>query len=202
MELPESLYATTVGVGARHTKLRRANIISKAGTAPLSMSIAIAISATPDTAFTAIDPKSPNIDAEQTLHRVNNPWAGASIPIFRKTPAKKVEPELKIHESARSLITSKVETALYSLLPFIEREAQRNYIPVSKVEVSGFVDPDEGDQEVVVIQWVDISQRVALDYWDKLGSAIDTWVEYLSEDLKNIVNERLAIEVRWTIDEP
>ena len=68
--------------------------------------------------------------------------------------------------------------------------------------MSGFTDPEEGDQEVVVTQWVQLSPRAALDYWDKLGAAVQVWTEYLPDELKNVATDRLAIEVRWNIDEP
>jgi hypothetical protein len=66
-----------------------------------------------------------------------------------------------------------------------------------RVEVSGFIDPEEDIEEVVVTQYVNASPQMALNYWDKLGTAIEIWTAFLPESLRNIVVERLAVEVRW-----
>ncbi|MDO8673785.1 MAG: hypothetical protein Q7O66_20435 [Dehalococcoidia bacterium] len=73
-------------------------------------------------------------------------------------------------------------------------------MPVSKIEVSGFVDPEEGTEEVVVTQWVRVSRQTALEYWDRLGPSVEVWVDFLPERLARVVTERIAIEVRCDID--
>ena len=123
-------------------------------------------------------------------------------PMMRVISSRKTEPELIINDSARPMLTDRVEKTLNHLYPVLERAARRNYTHVSKVEVSGFTDPEEGDQEVVVTQWVQLSPGAALDYWDKLGAAVQVWMEYLPDELKNVATDRVAVEVRWNIDEP
>jgi hypothetical protein len=83
----------------------------------------------------------------------------------------------------------------------LEREARRSFTPVSKIEVSGFVDPEEDTQEVVATQWVKVPPQAALDYWDKLGAAIEAWIDFLPDELAEVAIEQLAIEIRWDIDD-
>jgi len=87
------------------------------------------------------------------------------------------------------------------MLPLLKGEARRSFIPVSKVEVRGFVDPEEDTEEVVVIQWVEVSPQAALAYWDKLGSMIEFWIGFLPDELARIAIERLSFEVRWDIND-
>jgi hypothetical protein len=87
------------------------------------------------------------------------------------------------------------------IIPLLKGEARRSFIPVSKVEVRGFVDPEEDTEEVVVVQWVKVSPQAALAYWDKLGSMIEFWIGFLPDELARIAIERLSFEVRWDIDD-
>ncbi|MCK4451400.1 MAG: hypothetical protein KAX26_12495, partial [Anaerolineae bacterium] len=59
----------------------------------------------------------------------------------------------------------------------------------------------EDTEEVVVIQWVKVSPQAALAYWDRLGSMIEFWTDFLSDELARIATERLSIEVRWDIND-
>ncbi len=82
------------------------------------------------------------------------------------------------------------------LIPLLESEARRSFVPVTKIEVTGFVDPEEDTDEVVVTVWVKLSPPEALNYWDKLGGSVELWTDYLPADLAEVAEERLAIEVR------
>ena len=84
--------------------------------------------------------------------------------VSRQASLRKPKAELKINDSALPMLTDRVEKTLNHLYPILERAARRNYTHVIKVEVSGFTDPEEGDQEVVVTQWVQLSPGAALDY--------------------------------------
>jgi hypothetical protein len=68
---------------------------------------------------------------------------------------------------------------------------------VDKIEVSGFFDPEENTEEMVITQWIKISAEAALDYWDRLGTTIEAWTDLLPEELARIAAERIAVEVRW-----
>ncbi len=107
---------------------------------------------------------------------------------------------MTIAPSARSMLTDRMQETLNRLLALLTQEARRNFIPVSKIEIRGFVDPEEDTKEVVVTQWVKVPPSTALDYWDRLGAAVELWIDYLPETLASIVVERIAIEVRWDAD--
>lgn len=106
-------------------------------------------------------------------------------------------PKLVTQPSAKSMITDRVQATLDKLLPLIQRAARRSYIQVSKVEVSGFVDPDDETKQVVVTQWINAPSYIALKYWDRLGLLIEDWIKSLPDELARIANERIAIEVLW-----
>lgn len=91
----------------------------------------------------------------------------------------------------------KVRAILSQLFPFLSLQARRQSVPVKAVEVTEFVAPDDSTVETVVTQQVDMPPDAALDYWDRLGRAIEDWARSLPNDLKSILAERIAIEVRW-----
>ena len=93
------------------------------------------------------------------------------------------------------MLTDRMQETLNRLLALLTQEARRNFIPVSKIEIRGFVDPEEDTKEVVVTQWVKVPPSTALDYWDRLGAAVELWIDYLPETLASIVLERIAIKV-------
>lgn len=107
-----------------------------------------------------------------------------------------VEPEVRVHPSASGLLTDRMRETLRRLVDVLRWDARRSFISVIRFEVSGFIDPDEDTEEVVVTEWVELSPLGALDYWDRLGGIIETWVDFLPADLAEIAVERLAIEVR------
>lgn len=109
----------------------------------------------------------------------------------------RARPEVKVHPSAGAHITDKMRSLLGKLVPFLAMEAWRNYVVAPEVEISGFVDPEEGAVEVVVAQWVCLPAPSAMEYWDRLVVALEPWVQRLPDDLRRIATERLAIEVRW-----
>lgn len=64
-------------------------------------------------------------------------------------------------------------------------------------KVKQFIDPDDNSEESVVIQRVGASPHTALDYWDRLGAAVEDWSQYLPDNLKRTLAAQIAIEVRW-----
>ena len=128
-------------------------------------------------------------------------WLYVGVPQTTELCVPRIEPETIIDSSARPMLTDRVRMTLDRILPLLKGEARRSFIPVSKVEVSGFVDPEEDAEEVVVTQWVKVSPEAALAYWDKLGSMVEFWIDFLPDELARIATERLSIEVRWDIND-
>lgn len=133
---------------------------------------------------------------QQAQIRLHDQCAGAGVPWGTEQHIPSVQPQVIIHPSARSLLTDRMEAALLRLIPLLESEARRSFVPVTKIEVTGFVDPEEDTDEVVVTVWVKLSPPEALNYWDKLGGSVELWTDYLPADLAEVAEERLAIEVR------
>ena len=110
-------------------------------------------------------------------------------------------PRPTYHASVRSMLTDRVKETLGRLLPVMAKAAHRDYIPVERVEVMGFVDPEEDSEEIVVIQLVNTSPEKAMAYCDNLGATIESWTDNLPDRLAEIAQERISIEVQWTIDD-
>jgi hypothetical protein len=144
-------------------------------------------------------PISPFNTDELEIHY--DQWLYVGAPHIIESYVPRIEPETIIDPSARPMLTDRVCMTLDRIIPLLKGEARRSFIPVSKVEVRGFVDPEEDTEEVVVVQWVKVSPQAALAYWDKLGSMIEFWIGFLPDELARIATERLSIEVRWDIND-
>lgn len=117
---------------------------------------------------------------------------------LKKNFDKKVESKIIVHPSANYILQDKtLGGALEHILNLLESTAHRNSMEVSKVEISGFIDPEENSEELVVTQWVVVAADVALDYWGKLGATFESWIASLDEGLAKTITEKVAVEVRW-----
>lgn len=103
--------------------------------------------------------------------------------------------------SCRPLLTGDVRAALDGLISLLGREAEQKIVPVIKMDVRGFSDPEEGGHQVVVRQWVKLSAREAFLYWDSLGPAYEAWMHSAPEELRPVYTEQIAFEIRWSEDE-
>ena len=105
-------------------------------------------------------------------------------------------PETIIEPSATYLLTETVRTTLGSLIPFLRCHANDNLVGLGDVEITGFQDPDDESDEVVVTLWVGLSADAALRYWDKVGEAIERWPSHLPAPSQSVMIERVMVEVR------
>ncbi|MGH7204580.1 MAG: hypothetical protein ACREI2_00065 [Nitrospiraceae bacterium] len=124
-------------------------------------------------------------------------WLTAGITWITAPDIPHIEPQIIVNPSARPFISDKVQDVINRLLPVLADTARRHYVFATKIELSGFVDPEEDAREVVITQWVKLSPQAALDYWDQLGRVLEFSSDSLPEELKTLADERLAIEVRW-----
>jgi len=102
--------------------------------------------------------------------------------------------------SCRPLLTGPVRAALDGLVSLLTRGAEQSSVPVIRIDVRGFSDPEEGAQQVVVRQWVDLPAREAFPYWDSLGPAYEAWLHSAPEGLAAVYTEQIAFEIRWSED--
>ena len=150
---------------------------------------------------------APQGQIEKVSFRVNeldiyyDQWSYVGVSQTVEPYLSRIEPKMIIDPSAHSMLTDRVRMTLERMFPLLESEARKSFIPVSKIEVRGFVDPEEDTEEVVVTQWVKVSPQAAMAYWDRLGSMIEFWIDFLPDELVRIATERLSIEVRWDIND-
>lgn len=110
---------------------------------------------------------------------------------------ERIQPNIFIDSSAMPLLNLANMRLLNQYMPKLVQLAKEKNVPVTKIELSGFIDPEENSKELVITEWVNLNVQAALDYWDKLGVSIESWVGSLPEELKKIAVEEVAIEVRW-----
>lgn len=111
------------------------------------------------------------------------------------------EVETIIEESAIPQLTDRVRAVLDGLLPLLSGLARANDVRVTRLAVSGFVDPDEEFRQVVATQWLNADAESALCYWDRISDAVASWGERLPRWMAEILTECLSVEVRWKQDD-
>lgn len=104
--------------------------------------------------------------------------------------------------SARSLLTDRVQTTLNRLYVLLNEVIRLEKVPVQKLELYGFRDPEEGWQELVVSLSVNLPESEALLLWDKLGHAVEGMMEYLPSYMVNILYDRISIQVLGSMGSP
>lgn len=117
-------------------------------------------------------------------------------------PITTLRPQMPVvyDSSCRSLLTDDVRPAVESLVSLLTHAAARQHIPVLRLDVRGFTDPEEENAQIVVRQWVRLTPPEALHYWDSLGPSYEAWLRSCS-DLMPDATEQVAFEVRWTEDD-
>lgn len=106
-----------------------------------------------------------------------------------------------IHPSAGPILAGEIEPLLRGYLQVVEGFAQRHSIPISKVEISGFQDPEEGSQQLVVAIWMRLPTKDAMERWHAMGRALENWVNGLPELEAETVAEWIAMEVYSDVEE-
>jgi hypothetical protein len=103
--------------------------------------------------------------------------------------------------SLKPVLTDRLERILASAIEIVLREAAAAYIPVLETKVWGYVDPEiRSFKEAVITQLVNLDAEEALNYWDRLGAALTDWKARLSDELRTLANERIAVEVKWPVE--
>jgi hypothetical protein len=93
------------------------------------------------------------------------------------------------------MLTDRVRGALSALVPLIEQHSARSYVRLHRIDFTGFTDPEDDSQEVVMTLYVGLSPSAALRYWEKVGEAIERWTPRLPPELQTVMYERIAVEV-------
>ncbi len=134
--------------------------------------------------------------SQEDLHTELRPviW-NAELPVFARRP------DIEIDKAVQPLLTDREREALGVLLPFLEREARRNFVPLVKLTVRRWVDPEEGGSEVVVRQRVDLHVQEALEYWDLLWTSFEDWEDRQPQRIQETIRNRIGLDIFWNVDE-
>jgi hypothetical protein len=99
--------------------------------------------------------------------------------------------------SLTTIWTDRASEVVEFFLPVLRAEAASSFAYVTRVQVEGFVDPEEEFEQISITQWVQLNPEQALDYWDHLGLAIQERTDLLPDYLAELASERVAIRVAW-----
>ncbi len=118
--------------------------------------------------------------------------------ISKYVPARNyfVNAQVIVRDSAKPMLTDRMQRILTRLYPLLDKAGRMYGVQVRKVIVSGYVDPEEDHDQVVVTQWVNLPAQSALSYWDKMALFVDNWLKALPPDFAP-VGERIAVSVEW-----
>ena len=140
------------------------------------------------------------VDAEEGEQLYVNSSSMIPLPMAYGFRLPRTLPNPQVQLSALPHLTDRIKQLLDKLYDLLAEEARRNFVLVTKTEVSGFSDPEEDSTEIVVTQWVRLPPSSAMEYWDKIGAAVHYWTETLPQGWGRIAIDRIAVEVQW--DEP
>lgn len=97
--------------------------------------------------------------------------------------------------SARPLLTPELSGALLYLLPWLRAHARNSAVEMVSLEISGYVDPEEGWSKIVVTQEVELPLEQAMDYWAELRRSMRSWLNGILPEIASAIRARIAVEV-------
>lgn len=124
------------------------------------------------------------------------PVAGTTLP--QQWVRARIIAMVEILKSANAMISDRMLIVLDGLFPQLDRAAHLYGIPVRKVVVSGYIDPEEDRDELVVTQIVNLPTQSALEYWDKMALLVSDWEDRLPDGLK-VVATKVAVNLEWNV---
>ena len=102
-----------------------------------------------------------------------------------------------VHPVALPLLNDKSKPVVDELADLMTRERIRCSIPNGRLEIAVHVDSDSGRKLIHIKQTVPTDAEQAMEYWDRLSAPIDQWVNSLSEDEADIVQNEIFMTVHW-----
>jgi hypothetical protein len=94
------------------------------------------------------------------------------------------------------------EPLISAMTAILEDEASLHNVRSMGITVTPFIDPDEGREEIVITQRVDLDAAAAFTYWDEVGATVEMWARGLTDDQQRYVDAYIAIDVQWSDAEP
>jgi hypothetical protein len=112
-------------------------------------------------------------------------------------------PNVSVDPEARMLLarlSPGVRRLIGRLIEVMARAAEENAVPISKTDLSVDHDPEEATEKIEIRQWVRGPEERALEAWDKLGHAVDDWVNGLSDLDAEALTEHVTFVVYPSAD--
>lgn len=131
-------------------------------------------------------PHAANVEAPVSVHRGSD----AAPPV---TPLAGVEVERR---AERFLTDPTVAALCHGLIAILGRFAEGRSVSVVRLCISTFVDPEEFTGELVLTQYVDLSDAAIFAYWDALECVIEEWAQSLADSQKRETLKGIAVEIR------
>lgn len=93
-----------------------------------------------------------------------------------------------------------MQAILPLLYDTLDQTAKKKQMPVTQIRLRVSTSPEEGEQELVVEQWVKASATEANAYWAELEDELIDRLNSLSDGLRNYIYDNISVSVRWDND--
>lgn len=107
-------------------------------------------------------------------------------------------PIISITSEGQQFAKTQLGDLYKSLMGFLKNHISYSLIKTKELEVGVFDDPEEDRNELVITITVDAPPQQAIDYWDRLGRALDEWKKKLDIDDAFHLDANVAIHVHWS----
>ena len=108
-------------------------------------------------------------------------------------------PGVVVDASAEPMLTPETRPLVSQLLDLLIHESDRRRVTWDRIRLRGFVDPEEADRTLVIVQYVRLSVEQADAFWDSLEAPLQRWVEGLPEHDSERVRRQISVRVRSSI---
>ena len=139
------------------------------------------------------------------------PNTTTSVPLDNSTPPERNRPADPVNQedtlayfdpSAIPLLSSDLAPLVREVFRLMLSEAKQDNIAVMKLTAYGHVSPEEGTEQLVLTQFVDLPVAEALTYRRRLFQAFGAWAETLPSPRRALLLTNLVINVRWNSHAP
>lgn len=106
-------------------------------------------------------------------------------------------------KSVQLMLSDRVRSSLDLLLPWLSDFLSKHNVKVKSdnIGITGFVDLEEGEEQVVVSLEVMLPDSRVMGFWDFLGQEFGGWAESLDDSVRITMQNRISVEVWGGLDE-
>ena len=109
-------------------------------------------------------------------------------------------PPLVYDPNVKGKMTEDLRTALACYVGLVQSFSLQGQPPVARLEVSFFVDPNEGFNQLIVTHWLDASADAAMQYWADVDAAIESGLASVSPETAEVITDFVVTSVRWNTE--